>query len=214
MRVIPRQAFYALRPSEWWLRPPKSLLISKSATWPPIPDSLSWTLLRNWSLLTIVECLCTSFTRFTAEPSLTCCSRRTNNKIVIGTVFVLDDKVREPISVQHLHCKWFRILYIHRSRFHFSCACFFYQIVITWLCISRNNEAPSHSMFRNSEVSSPYKSTHVKRNSRQLRIPAMFPRRKKEILCSDQETDDYRLQYAGYSIWKYGFTSSTKCIRE
>jgi hypothetical protein len=55
--------------------------------------------------LTIVECLCTSFTRFTAEPSLTCCSRRTNNKIVIGTVFVLDDKVREPISVQHLHCK-------------------------------------------------------------------------------------------------------------
>ncbi|KAH0022563.1 hypothetical protein KCU78_g5729, partial [Aureobasidium melanogenum] len=28
---------------------------------------------------------------------------RTNNKIVIGTVFVLDDKTREPLSLQHIH---------------------------------------------------------------------------------------------------------------
>ncbi|KAK6003269.1 hypothetical protein QM012_001114 [Aureobasidium pullulans] len=28
---------------------------------------------------------------------------RTNNKIVIGTVFVLDDKPREPLSLQHVH---------------------------------------------------------------------------------------------------------------
>ncbi|KAG9513880.1 hypothetical protein KCV07_g8465, partial [Aureobasidium melanogenum] len=28
---------------------------------------------------------------------------RTNNKIVIGTVFVLDDKPREPLSLQHIH---------------------------------------------------------------------------------------------------------------
>jgi hypothetical protein len=43
--------------------------------------------------------------RLIAETSLTFCSRRTSNKIVIGTVFVLDDKVREPMSVQHLHCE-------------------------------------------------------------------------------------------------------------
>lgn len=56
---------------------------------------------------TIVECLCTTPTHFTTETFLTSSSRRTSNKIVIGTVLVLDDKVREPISVQHLLCEWF-----------------------------------------------------------------------------------------------------------
>lgn len=41
MKAIPRQAFCVLRPSARWLEPPKSLLISKSATWLPMPDSLS-----------------------------------------------------------------------------------------------------------------------------------------------------------------------------
>lgn len=31
---------------------------------------------------------------------------RTSSNIVIGTVFVLDDKAREPLSLQHIHCKY------------------------------------------------------------------------------------------------------------
>jgi hypothetical protein len=48
-------------------------------------------------------------------------SRRTSNKIVIGTVFVLDDKVREPISVQHLICEYSAVLHIYHSPFNFTC---------------------------------------------------------------------------------------------
>jgi hypothetical protein len=41
MKVIPRQAFCVLRLSVRWLEQSRSLLISKSATWLPMPDSLS-----------------------------------------------------------------------------------------------------------------------------------------------------------------------------
>jgi hypothetical protein len=73
-------------------------------------------------LPTIAEFLCISLTLPTAEVFLTYCCRRTSNKIVIGTVFVLDDKVREPISVQHLLCKCSGVLHIYRSPSYFTCA--------------------------------------------------------------------------------------------
>lgn len=33
---------------------------------------------------------------------------RTSNNIVIGTVFILDDKIREPLSLQHVTCEYKR----------------------------------------------------------------------------------------------------------
>jgi hypothetical protein len=41
MRAIPRRVFCVPRLSGSWLRPPKSLLTSKSAIWLPMPDFLS-----------------------------------------------------------------------------------------------------------------------------------------------------------------------------
>lgn len=49
---------------------------------------------------------------------------RTSSNIVIGTVFVLDDKIREPLSSEHIHCECHSHIYLVPTSYNpFSIYC-------------------------------------------------------------------------------------------